>query len=454
VFNQIECFDGFLFNQIENLYILKKIYYFMLTVEQLKVILSGQREAILRKNFGVEREILGEVSRKKDMPHVIVIAGMRRTGKSTLLRQIIKKHYSDSEFYYVNFEDERLFNFPASEFNRVYEALVELFGKKKAFFVDEIQNVRNFESFVRRFSDDGFKFYITGSNANLLSREIGTKLTGRHLDIIVRPFSFSEFLSLRGVKVEKNSIYLTEKRAELKRHFGEYLVLGGMPEYLAYMDPEILSRIYEDTVIKDIAVRYGVEDVSGLKELYQYLITNFACPFSFNSLRNFLKSGSVNTLRRHTEYLEETYFVKVIGRFDFSSKKQVISPKKLYVCDNGFISAISRKVTPDYGRLLENLVFNNLLSKGDVFYYEGSRECDFVVVESREVLGAVQVCHELSQTDREREIAGLEEAMGRLGLKRGLILTYGQEEEIKYGKKTIEVKPVWKWLLEKEVLIK
>ena len=168
-------------------------YIAMLSEAEIKDILTRQKETILSKEYGVERVILRGVEPKIKLPHVVVLTGLRRSGKSTLLRQLIKKHYKDEDFYYINFEDERLFNFPANEFNRLYEALISLYGKKKTFFLDEIQNVTNFETFVRRFYEEKFKFFITGSSAALLSRELGTKLTGRHVDIIVRPFSFWNF---------------------------------------------------------------------------------------------------------------------------------------------------------------------------------------------------------------------------------------------------------------------
>ena len=162
----------------------------MLSEEEIKEILARQREIMLNKDYGIERTALQEIESKTKLPHVVVLTGLRRSGKSTLLRQLIKKLYQDKDFYYINFEDERLFNFSASEFNKLYEVLVSLYGKKKTFFIDEIQNVSHFETFVRRFYDEGFKFFITGSSATLLSKELGTKLTGRHVDIIVRPFSF------------------------------------------------------------------------------------------------------------------------------------------------------------------------------------------------------------------------------------------------------------------------
>ena len=221
-----------------------------------------------------------------------------------------------------------------------------------------------------------------------------------------------------------------------------------MPEYLLYDDPELLTRTYEDTVLKDIAVRYRVNNVVVLKQLYSYLINNFANKFSYNSLKKFIAINSVNTFKKFIAYLEETYFAKTINKFDYSLKKQIMNDKKFYVLDNGFISVLSKKMTKDQGWLLENLVFNCLNKAAEVFYYSGERECDFLVVKNREVIQAVQVCDTLNEENRDREIAGLTEAMKKFTLHEGLLLTGTQEEEITFGRKKIWVKPVWKWLLE------
>jgi len=422
----------------------------MISKDKLKQTLIEQRETILQRDLGIERTILKFIEKKAKLPHVVVLTGLRRSGKSTLLRQLIKKQYDDKNFYYINFEDERLFNFKAEDFNIIYETLVELFGEKKTFFIDEIQNITNFENFVRRFYDMDFKFFITGSSAKLLSKEIGTKLTGRHIDIIVKPFSFKEFLIFKSFKIDKQTIFKTNTRAELKKYFSEFLVSGGMPEYVQYRDPEILNRVYEDIVIKDIVARYKVDNVKELKELYQYLVTNVSQKFSYNSLKKFIRINSANTIKKYIDYLEETYFISQVSKFDYSLKKQIINDKKVYLIDNGFISKISMKFTKDDGWLLENLVFTELKNTTDIFYYLEKFECDFVVTENNKVTEAVQVCWNLTQTNKERELNGLLEAMNKLKLKTGLILTNDQEEEIELDGKIIIVKPVWKWLLTKE----
>ncbi|MEA3329805.1 MAG: ATP-binding protein [Nanoarchaeota archaeon] len=421
----------------------------MLSEAEIKEILIRQRETILNKKYGIERTALKKIESKIKLPHVVVLTGLRRSGKSTVLRQLIKRNYNDEDFYYINFEDEKLFDFPASEFNKIYEALISLYGKKKTFFLDEIQNITNFEIFVRRLYEEGFKFFITGSSATLLSKELGTKLTGRHVDILIEPFSFLEFLDLKDMKINKESIYKIETKVEIKNYFEEYLVNGGMPEYLIYNDPELLTRVYEDTVLKDIAIRHKVDNVVVLRQLYSHLMSNFANKFSYTSIKKFININSVNTIKKFISYLEETYFAKTITKFDYSYRKQIINDKKFYILDNGFIGVLSKKLTKDKGWLLENLVFNYLNKDYEVFYYSDKNECDFIAIKDKEIKQLIQVCYELNEKNKKREMAGLIEAMDKFNLRKGLILTHDQEEEeFKIANKKIIVKPVWKWLIE------
>ncbi|HIH31800.1 TPA: ATP-binding protein [Candidatus Woesearchaeota archaeon] len=420
----------------------------MLSENEIKEILIRQRETILNKAYGLERTILKTIGSKIRLPHIVVLTGLRRSGKSTLLRQIIRKEYDDKKFFYINFEDERLMDFPAKEFNRLHEALIGLFGNQKTFFLDEIQNISGFEIFIRRLYEEGFKFFITESSATLLSRELGTKLTGRHIDIIVKPFSFTEFMKFKGIELTKESFYIVEKRTEIKRLFEEYLVNGGMPEYIIYGDPEILSRVYDDVIVKDIAVRYKVSNIYLLRQLYSLLITNFSNRFSYNSIRKIIGIKSVNTIKKYISYIEETYFAKTINKFDYSIRRQIINDKKLYVLDNGFINILSKKVTKDKGWLLENLVFNHLKTNIDIFYHSNKTECDFLIVKNREIINAIQVCYELTDENKEREINGLMDALKKYKLKQGLILTLNEEDEERIKGRKIIIKPVWKWLIE------
>lgn len=420
----------------------------MFNKDQFKYILADQRAAILNKSLGVERILLVDIDKTINLPHVVVITGLRRVGKSTLMRQIIQKYYNDQHFYYINFEDERLFKFKTEDFNLLYEALIELYGEHKTFFIDEIQNIEHFENFVRRFYDAGFKFFITGSNANLLSREISTKLTGRHIDLTVRPFSFREYLSMQNVSFEKEMLYNTVERMKIKSHFQDYLVNGGMPEYLIYKEPEILSRIYEDIVIKDIAVRYNIANLFEMRDVFLYLITNTANKFSFNKLKTVSGIGSITTIKNYIHYLAETFFIQVVNKFDYSLKKQLVNDKKSYVIDNGFFNVLSTKITTDIGWLLENLAGNVLSETGILYYFSDKYECDFVIQKDNQVTTAIQVTNAIGEANAKREYSGLLGALKTFNLKEGLILTNDQESISEKDGKTINVLPIWKWLLE------
>ncbi len=424
----------------------------MIAVELIKQVLIEQRETILQKDIGIEREVLSEVMDKKNLPFVHIITGLRRCGKSTLMRQIIKYLYNDTDFYYINFEDERLFNFLAENFNFILESSIELFGEKKTIFIDEIQNVKNFETFVRRLSDAGYKFYLTGSNASLLSKEIGSRLTGRHIDTYLTPFTFTEYLKFNKFPFKSEDVYKTAKRAIIKQHFQGYLLKGGMPEFLKYEAIEILSGTYEDIVIKDIAVRYRIDNFIQLKELYQFIITNFGKRFSYNSLRKVIDLGSVSTVKNYLHYFEDSFLGKKANKFDYCLKKQIANDKKMYIIDNGFISIISTSLTKDKGWLLENLIYNILNSFYDVYYYSGKNECDFVCSKDKNINQLVQVTFELNDMNKKREISGLIEAMQTFGLNKGLILTFDTEEEIIIQEGIINVVPVWKYILQPNLI--
>ena len=415
--------------------------------ELLKEVVSDQRQYILGKEPGIRRTALERVSELMELPHVVVISGIRRCGKSTLLRQIILEFFDDEEFLYVNFEDERLKDFKAREFNDLYEVMVELFGKRSNLMLDEVQNIDGFELFVRRFQEQGFKIFITGSNATLLSRELGTKLTGRHVRIDLRPFSFSEYLLLKGTEYDERSLYLTEKKVEIRKAFDDYLESGGMPEYLRYRDQEILFRTYEDIVLKDIVVRYSLENVKMVKDLYEHLISHLSNRFSYNSLRKTVGAGSTTTIQNYVGYLQEANFCTILRRYDHKLKKQIGSDKKFYLTDHGFVRPISTRLTKDRGKKLENVVLNHLPSGGEIMFFDDGVECDFITIERNSVTSAVQSTWKLDDGNREREINGILNAMNKFGLEEGEIVTHDMREEIVIEDKKIHVVPVWDWTL-------
>jgi len=395
----------------------------------------------------VDRELFLKVESYLKNDFVVIISGIRRSGKSTLLYQIKKKYPG----HYLNFDDERLINFKVEDFQILEELFIEIYGEKKIFYFDEIQNIPMWERFVRRFHDEKKKVFITGSNASMLSKELGTHLTGRYLMLQMFPFSFKEFLNLKKFEINKNSVYLTSSRAKIKKYFGEYFISGGFPEYLKELNPDYLKMLYENIVYRDILVRYKIPNEKSLKELVYVAINNISKQISFNSIKKILGLGSSTTVKDYFDYLETSFIIFLVPKFDYSLRKQIYYNKKVYCIDNGLAKYLGFRVTPDNGRLLENIVFIELKRKGkEIYYYAEKGECDFVVRHTTtNIKEAIQVCYEITRENRDREINGLLEALNKFKLKEGLILTYDQEEEIKLSRnKKVIIKPVWKWLLE------
>lgn len=420
--------------------------------QQLKEILDEQKADFeaFRPEKIVERDILAKVSELLKLPHALVISGMRRSGKSTLLRQIRMEFYRDEPIYYLNFEDERLIDFEVGDFNFLYETFISLFGKSRVFFFDEIQNVEGWERFVRRMYDRGFKFIITGSNSSLLSRELGTRLTGRYVGLELFPFSFREFLEFKDMEIpEDPEETLTEARGLIKGAFNEFMEKGGIPEYLRFENADILKTLYDNILYRDILVRYGLGEEKALRELSLYIFSNYTSKISYSKLQKMLGLGSANTVKNYIGYLENSYMVFTIPKYAYSLKKQIYSPKKVYVIDSAFIKLISFSFSRNRGKLLENLVFLELMRRNlEIYYHRDKQECDFIVCENKRPIEAIQVTVTLHNT-KEREYGGLLEALEAYGLESGLILTENDEfEETVRGKK-IKVRPVWKWLLKK-----
>ena len=417
----------------------------------LKEIILEQEKDRQAVDLGIKRTTLDFVSKQIPLPHAVVISGIRRCGKSTLLNQTINSFYGKG-VYYLNFEDERLVDFEVADFNSLYEVFLELYGERKVFFFDEIQNVAQWEVFVRRMQNKGHKFFITGSNASLLSKELGTKLTGRCVSIELYPFSFKEYLSFKGYEMQKNALSYTTERASIKKHFSEYLRHGGMPEYLKYSDSTLLKRVYEDILYRDIVARYDIKQVKALRELGLYLLSNIGALFSYNNLTKILGVGSMNTIKSYADFLENSFLVSLVNRFSYSLKQQFVANKKIYCIDNGLAESIAFQFSKNKGKFLENLVFLELKRRHpEIYYYKtvNSLEVDFLTKNGKKDISLVQVADNLdNEKTRQREIDALTYAMDELKLKKALILTEDTEEEIKLKGKAILVQPIYKWLLE------
>ncbi|MCJ7617874.1 MAG: ATP-binding protein [Desulfobacterales bacterium] len=419
-----------------------------LPLERLSSVLREQYEAFSNVDLGTPREILPEITAGLASPKIMVITGLRRVGKSTLLAQIAQTHLSDN-FFFVNFEDERLLSFTADQFDHLHEALIGLFGERKIFLFDEIQNVAEWERFVRRLHDQGYQFIITGSNSSLLGQELGTKLTGRSLRYELFPFSFTEYIKFHRVELPKTSTLTTSERGALLKHSREYLVNGGIPDALKYPQLDILKTLYNDVLYRDIAARYGIDNVKSLQELTFYLISNPASEISFNKLKTNLKLGSVNTVKKYISYLENAWLFFTINKYAYSVKEQQIAAKKIYSIDTGMLNSVGFSFSKNIGKIMENLVFLQLRRHHqDIFYYKTNQnhEVDFYVP-SQQL--AIQVSQELSDEEtRLREFRSLIELSEEKKEQNLLqIVTLADRESITIEGTTMEVLPLYEWLL-------
>ncbi len=403
----------------------------MILKATLKQIVKNQKSDLLLFEYGVERECLNQID--FNLPHALMLSGVRRCGKSTLLHQLMERI---NNYCYFNFEDTRIINFEPDDFQKLDEILLEEYQRNDYYFFDEIQNVQKWEIFVRSMLDKQKKFIITGSNASLLSKELGTRLTGRHLRYELFPFSFKEMLAFTDLKPSTES-------------FEKYLQQGGFPEYLKYNKSEILQELLNDIIARDIIVRHKLRETKIVKEMALYLLTNVGKEFSYNSLKRIFNLGSTNSALSFVSYFEDSYLMFTVPKFDYSLKKQIINPKKVYSIDNGLSNVNSASFSSDRGRMLENIVFLQLRRKyKDIFYFKEENECDFLVKERNKIISAIQVCYELHEDNKKREIDGLLNPLSEFNLENGLILTYNQEDEFKINGKVLTVKPAWKWLSE------
>lgn len=411
--------------------------------ELLKRVIFDQKEYIYPSD--IERVIDHSLI---ESPEIIVISGVRRCGKSVLLQQIRKKQKEQD--YFLNFDDERLIQFKVEHFQALYEAFIELFGEQHTFYFDEIQNIVGWERFVRRLYDAGNKVYITGSNANMLSRELGTHLTGRYIGWELYPFSFKEYLTLKHISFEIKDSYSTIGRSTILSHFHKYMTIGGFPQYILQENDSYLSTLYESIIYKDVLTRNKLSNEREMLEMIHYLASNATKRFTYSSLAKTIGVKHSETVKSYLGYVEDTFLISQLLRFDYSLKSQMASPKKIYFIDNSLINKIGFNATDNEGQQLENLVFIEMKRRGhDLFYHSKSVECDFVIRKGTTIVEAYQVSISLNnEKTRIREIAGLNDALNCYQLSEGYILTLNEEEEIVCEDgKVIHIIPVWKWLL-------
>jgi predicted AAA+ superfamily ATPase len=416
------------------------------STEQIRAMLLEQFDAFWQRDTGIQREKLADIIKSAGAPHAVIISGLRRVGKSTLLAQMAHTLEED-QFYYVNFEDDRFLGFRTEDADDLYQMLVEVFGDRKIFIIDEIQNIAGWEHFVRRFMDLGLKFYITGSNASLLGQELGTRLTGRYIPIELFPFSFTEYLQFQEEPIPNFNRMTTVERARLKAALHAYLQAGGIPDALKYPELPLLRTLYDDVLYRDIATRHRIEAVAALKELAFYLISNPASLVSFNKVKEQLKLGSVNTISSYIDFMENSWLLFSVNRYDFSVKRQQVAPKKMYCIDTGLANAVGFRFSPNTGKLLENLVFLALRRKTrEIYYYitPSAYEVDFYLPETGQLIQVTQ--HLENPSTRERETRALEDAIKGLNVHSALILTDTNEANFEINGIPVEVQSAAEWM--------
>ena len=413
----------------------------------LKQIILEQQEILHAQNKRyVQRYIADEWLQTSE---ILIISGIRRCGKSVLMQQI-RDRLVEKDFFF-NFDDERLANFKLDDFQKLQECFVELFGEQHTYYFDEIQNIEGWERFVRRLYNAGNKIVITGSNARMLSRELGTHLTGRYIQVEIYPFSFQEYLAMNEIPVNAKTLYTTTGRATMVKSFVKYMECGGFPKFLQDGSVSYLTSLYESIIYRDILTRKGLTNEKEMLELMFYLASNATKRVTYSSLGKVVGIQHPDTIKNYLEYIQQTYLISQLFRYDPSVKKQMMSPKKIYFVDNAIIKRIGFNATENNGVFLENLVFIELKRRGwDVYYYADKKECDFIVRKGLHISDAYQVTLKMdSPQTREREIAGVREAMQAYSLSKGYILTFEGKETINFDDGTIvEVVPVWEWILQ------
>lgn len=364
-----------------------------------------------------------------DSNFIQVISGIRRCGKSTLLNFLMEKY---SKVAYFNFEDPRIINFDVSDFSKLEEIIPK---NVEAYFFDEIQNVSQWEVYIRQLHDYEKKIFITGSNASLLSKDLGTRLTGRYLNTELFPFSFQEFIVFE--KKEANLLSLTQ-----------YLEKGGFPEYLKSNNVEVLQNLFKDIVFRDIAIRYGIRNTKTLIDIALYLISNVGKETTYTSLKKTFQVGSTNTVVDYLTWLEDAYLLFFLQKFSYSAKSSAVNPRKIYAIDNGLINANSLSFSSDNGRKLENAVYIYLRNNGTkMFYFREKNECDFVLFDKGKCTTALQVCYEINGDNKKRELDGLVEAMQFFDLKEGYIITQNQKDSLQLEDKTVYLIPAFEFFI-------
>ena len=400
----------------------------MITIEELKNVVTKQRKAEMRRDAGLERKI--------DFPdeilstHALVLTGVRRCGKSTVMTQRIRR--SSEPWFYMKFDAPALVTLELSDSVKMDSVIEETCARR--LYLDEVHELEGWELFVLEKLDEGHRVCVTGSNASLLKGERASKLTGRHISIELFPFSYGEFLA-----------YCHKKpgRASLE----EYLEIGGFPRFVQTRDELHLLELFDDIVYRDVIVRHGIREVAAVKRLAAYLAENPGCRFSASKMLRPLGVSNASTVTQWCDWLEDAYLFFFVPKYSDSIRAQLVNPRKIYCVDTGMLQAVSTRTVFNDSLRFENLVFLALRQTyREIFYYgEEDCECDFIALRRHAAAMAVQSCVKLHSQDLDRELNGLRAAMSRFGLKEGWIITLEQADSFNVAEGVIHVVPFWKW---------
>ncbi len=399
----------------------------------LRKIIEAQKEELRNFNKNYLLRTKFEMAKKSlNLDLIKVIIGPRRAGKSILAHLMLQ----DTNYAYVNFDDDNLLDIEDTD--ELIKILFEIYEKPQYLFFDEIQNLNNWELFINKLHRRGLNLILTGSNANLLSRELASSLTGRHYTIEILPFSYKE--------VEQHCSLMT------------YIKQGGFPEVVlkGYEPRYYLSTLVDSVLLKDIVKRYRIRYPQKLLDLFTYLVSNFASQVSFNKLKNILKFNSVHTTENYLSYLEQAYLIFTLQRYSHKLKEQINAPKKVYISDNGFIEAKAISHSKNLGKLIENLVFIELINRGfrvnlDLFYYQtnNGHEIDFLLREGHSIQELIQVSYDISNPETyQREVRALLKAAQELHVKRLILINMDiDKDEVFDENQIIHFISLKNWLL-------
>lgn len=430
-----------------------------MNIEEFKIIITSQKsdiEDLFNREKIIERDISKtNVKKLISHPNILAVVGVRRGGKSIFSWLLMR----GEKFGYINFFDERLMGINAEELNKVVQAFYELYGPLDYFVFGEIQKVPGWERFVTRLRTSK-TIIITGSNSSLLSGNLSTFITGRHLDIELLPFSFGEYLRLNDLTLKRNWQYSTSDVSKVKNLLNKYLKEGGFPETRVF-GPKMLQIVYKDIVENDIIGQHNIRNVKGMRELVKYLITNTANEISFNGLQNSIGIKDSHTISNYISYVSDSYLVFLLERFSYKLKEQFKAPKKVYCIDPGIVDWVSLKLSRDIGKIMEEVVFIELLRRKfqstsdlEIYYWKDhrGREVDFVIKRGTSVEKLFQVTY-ASDNDElvHRETDALILGSNELKCSNLEIVTWDLEKTLTIEGKKIRLTPIWKWLLDTTV---